>query len=240
MPVLRAVLRVLLRRRLPVLLVLLVLLLLAVLLILRLRRLAVLLILLLRRLAVVPLLLRGGRALRRRRRRRRRRGRRRLDVFPLLGVIVLLRNGGSDRRAGGGRVRGQTAAEGDGTGVAERARVGRRVPVSRRDAGDARELLARRHPSPRQREGVEALRERVRDFDALLFADRESRTDTVGGCVSSGPAKGLCGGNWMNPDPTTREGFCGASREGIDGERRPRSAKAGVRERTGASIGARR
>ena len=151
----------------------------------------------------------------------------------------MLRNGGSDRRAGG-RVRGQTAEEGDGTGVAERARVGRRVPVSRRDAGDARELLARRHPSPRQREGVEALRERDRDFDALLFADRGSRTDTVGGCVSSGPAKGLCGGNWMNPDPTTREGFCGASREGIDGERRPRSAKAGVRERTGASIGARR
>ena len=186
MPVLLAVLRVLLRRRLAVLLVLLVLLLLAVLLILRLRRLAVLLVLL-GGLAVVPLLLRGRRALRRRRRRRRRRG---LDVFPLLGVIVLLRNGGSDRRAGG-RVRGQTAEEGDGTGVAERARVGRRVPVSRRDAGDAREFLARRHPSPRQREGVEALRERDRDFDALLFADRGSRTDTVGGCVNSGPAKGL-------------------------------------------------
>jgi hypothetical protein len=135
-------------------------------------------------------------------------------------------------------VRGQTAEEGDGTGVAERARVGRRVPVSRRDAGDAREFLARRHPSPRQREGVEALRERDRDFDALLFADRGSRTDTVGGCVSSGPAKGLCGGNWMNPDPTTREGFCGAKRDGSTGsgdlgqqrrasanERVPRSAR---------------
>ena len=24
-----------------------------------------------------------------------------------------------------------------------------------------------------------------------------------------GCAKGLWGGNWMNPDPTTREGFCG-------------------------------
>ena len=127
-----------------VLLVLLVLLLLAVLLILRLRRLAVLLVLLLRGLAVVPLLLRGGRALRRRRRRRRRRGRRRLDVFPLLGVIVLLRNGGSDRRAGG-RVRGQTAEEGDGTGVAERARVGRRVSVSRRfDARSTRAGIRRR------------------------------------------------------------------------------------------------
>ena len=143
MPVLLAVLRVLLRRRLAVLLVLLVLLLLAVLLILRLRRLAVLLVLS-GGLAVVPLLLRGGRALRRRRRRRRRRGRRRLDVFPLLGVIVLLRNGGSDRRAGG-RVRGQTAEEGDGTGVAERARVGRRVSVSRRfDARSTRAGIRRR------------------------------------------------------------------------------------------------
>jgi hypothetical protein len=229
LPVLLAVLRVLLRRRLAVLLVLLVLLLLAVLLILRLRRLAILLVLL-GGLAVVPLLLRGRGA-------RGRRTRGLVGVFPLLGVIVLLRNGGSDRRAGG-RVRGQTAEEGDGTGVAERARVGRRVPVSRRDAGDAREFLARRHPSPRQREGVEALRERDRDFDALLFADRGSRTDTVGGCVSSGPAKGLCGGNWMNPDPTTREGFCGAKRDGSTGsgdlgqqrrasanERVPRSAR---------------
>ena len=123
MPVLLAVLRVLLRRRLAVLLVLLVLLLLAVLLILRLRRLAVLLVLS-GGLAVVPLLLRGGRALRRRRRGRRRRG---LDVFPLLGVIVLLRNGGSDRRAGG---------------VCEvrrpRRETGRASPNARASAGECR------------------------------------------------------------------------------------------------------
>ena len=130
-----------------------------------------------------------------------------------------------------------------------RRETGRASPNARASAGECRCRDATREMRGsssragirrRVAEGVEASRERDRDFDALLFADRESRTDTVGGCVSSGPAKGLCGGNWMNPDPTTREGFCGASREGIDGERRPRSAKAGVRERTGASIGARR
>jgi hypothetical protein len=35
------------------------------------------------------------------------------------------------------------------------------------------------------------------------------RTTTVGGCVITGAAKGRCGGNWMNPDPTMF-GFCEA------------------------------
>ena len=203
LPVLLAVLRVLLRRRLAVLLVLLVLLLLTVLLILLLRRLAVLLVLL-GGLAVVPLLLRRGRALR-----RRRRG---LDVFPLLGVIVLLRERRKRQTEGRG-VSEVRRPRRDGTGVAERARVRESAGVETRrfDARSTRAGIRRRVA-----EGVCA-RERDRDFDALLFADRGSRTDTVGGCVNSGPAKGLCGGNWMNPDPTTREGFCGAKRRGSTG-----------------------
>ena len=101
-----------------------------------------------------------------------------------------------------------------------RRETGRASPNARASAGECRCRDATREMRGsssragirrRVAEGVEASRERDRDFDALLFADRESRTDTVGGCVSSGPAKGLCGGNWMNPDPTTREGFCGAS-----------------------------
>ena len=221
-----AVLLVLLRRRLAVLLVLLRRRLAVLLVLLLGRRLRVLLVLLGGGLSVVPLLLRRGRALSRRRRGF-------VGVFPLLGVIVLLRRARRKRQpdVGGTAVRRPRRE-----GKSARARARSSVLMSRRDASTRGRRAPCESPHASRRA---SWRERDRlDFDALLFADRGSRTDTVGGCVNSGPAKGLCGGNWMNPDPTTREGFCGATDRGAEGSVGVRTGgRPGTR---GASIAARR
>ena len=140
----------------------------------------------------------------------------------------------AEATAGRGGHGGQTAASRGEERARARARSS--VLMSRRDASTRGRRAPCESPHASRRA---SWRERDRlDFDALLFADRGSRTDTVGGCVNSGPAKGLCGGNWMNPDPTTREGFCGATDRGAEGSVGVRTGgRPGTR---GASIAARR
>ena len=176
---LAVVLLVLLRRRLAVLLVLLLRRRLLVLL------LVVLLVLLGGRLAVVPLLLRGRGA-------RGRRTRGLVGVFPLLGVVVLLslfvrgwmRNGEGEHTGGEATVRRPKIETG---GRRVRALVSRGVEMHLLDARSTRAVRV-----PRASRGASWLATGIAlDLDALLFADRGSRTDTVGGCVNSGPAKGL-------------------------------------------------
>ena len=125
-----AVLLVLLRRRLAVLLVLLRRRLAVLLVLLLGRRLRVLLVLLGGGLSVVPLLLRRGRALSRRRRGF-------VGVFPLLGVIVLLRRARRKRQpdVGGTAVRRPRR---EGKSARARAFVGVDVETRRFDARSTR------------------------------------------------------------------------------------------------------
>ena len=118
-----------------------------------------------------------------------------------------------------------------------RARATRGREIKTREARGGGDLARASRPT--------RVRRRRRDADdrsARGIAREEdsfARTDTVGGCVNSGPANGRCGGNWMYPDPTTRFGFCDArggerSEEAVrrtsrrDGERRRTRAIEGV------------
>ena len=158
-----AVLLVLLRRRLAVLLVLLLG-----------RRLRVLLVLLLgRRLAIVPLLLRGRRALHRGRRGR-------VGVFPLLGVIVLLRRE-RKRRTGRG---GETAVRRPHRdGKSAHARQWRWRDATLRNTVDARR--ASRIVSWRRATSLGSAI--ALEFDALLFADRDHAPTPWGAASTAVP-----------------------------------------------------
>ena len=58
---------------------------------------------------------------------------------------------------------------------------------------------------------------------------RRARTDSVGGCTSSGAVNGFWGGNWMKPEPTTF-GFC-TLRGALRGGRRPGASAGGSKQR---------
>ena len=96
-----------------------------------------------------------------------------------------MRNGEGEHTGGGGD--GQTAEDRDGRAARARARQSRRLEMHLLDARSTRAVRV-----PRASRGASWLATGIAlDLDALLFADRGSRTDTVGGCVNSGPAKGL-------------------------------------------------
>lgn len=210
------------RRRLAVLLLLLGL---RVLLLVLRRRLRVLrlrlLVLLLRRrlLLVLPVLLLRRRLLvlmmllvllLRRRLLRRRGGRpsRFVHVLPLLGVVVLLffRKGFYTWQ---GKDEGKSVL---GLGVFSwlfSSRIGWWVV---HDGTRERTPFSRVRSRPYPGDTVRGPTPSDRIFAALLFfrdrdRKRDQRTDTVGGCVITFPSNGRWGGNWMNPEPTTRWGF---------------------------------